>query len=120
MITHIGTVAVYVTGQDIALRFWTERVGFELKAERPMTETARWLEVGPPDGESSLVLYPKALMDDWEQRKASVVFITRDVERTCARLATNGVTISQPSSKWPGESSRRSSTPRARSSVSAP
>jgi hypothetical protein len=27
MITHIGTVAVYITEQDSALRFWTEQVG---------------------------------------------------------------------------------------------
>jgi len=96
MITHIGTVAVYVADQEDALRFWTDGVGFELKAERPMTDTVRWLEVGPPGGESALVLYPKTLMDDWDMRRPSVVFITDDVIRTCDRLATNGVTISQP------------------------
>jgi hypothetical protein len=50
MITHIGTVAVYVTDQHEALTFWTEQVGFELKSERPMTESIRWLEVGPIAG----------------------------------------------------------------------
>src|SRR4051794_6074137 len=50
---------------------------------------------GPPGGDSSLVLYPTALMEDWDERKPSVVFVTDDVERTCERLATNGVT-SQP------------------------
>ena len=96
MITHIGTVAVYVTDQDAALRFWTEQVGFELKGERPMTDEIRWLEVGPRSGDSSLVLYPKALSDDWEQRKPSVVFITDDLDGTCDRLAANGVAFSQP------------------------
>ena len=96
MITHIGTVAVYVADQEIAVRFWIDLVGFELKAERPMTDTVRWLEVGPPGGDSALVLYPKALMDDWDKRRPSVVFVTDDVERTCDRLASNGVTISQP------------------------
>jgi lactoylglutathione lyase len=96
VITHIGTVAVYVTDQEAALRFWVDQVGFELKSERPMTDTIRWLEVGPARGDSALVLYPKTLMDDWNERKPSVVFVTDDVGRTCERLAANGVTISQP------------------------
>jgi len=65
MITHIGTVAVYVTEQEAALRFWIDQVGFELKADREMTDTIHWYEIGPADGDSSLVLYPKELMDDW-------------------------------------------------------
>jgi predicted enzyme related to lactoylglutathione lyase len=96
MITRIGTIAVYVADQEAALRFWIDQVGFELKAERPMTDTIRWFEVGPAGGDSSLVLYPKALMDDWHERKPSVVFVTDDVERTCDDLAANGTTISQP------------------------
>jgi len=95
VITHIGTVAVYVTDQEMALRFWTDQVGFELKSERPMTESARWLEVGPERADSALVLYPKALMDDWEARKPSVVFVVDDIEKTCERLTRNGVTLSQ-------------------------
>ena len=35
-------------------------------------------------------------MEDWDERKPSVVFVTDDVQRTCDRLATSGVTISQP------------------------
>ena len=95
MINHIGTVAVYVTDQDEALKFWTEQVGFTLKSERPMTEAIRWLEVGPKAAETALVLYPKAIMEDWQQRKPSVVFIVDDIDETCDRLTRNGVTFSQ-------------------------
>ena len=95
MITHIGTVAVYVTDQDAALKFWTDQVGFELRTERAMTESARWLEVAPPGAGSALVLYPTALMNDWQARKPSVVFVVDDIEGTCDRLARNGVTFSQ-------------------------
>src|SRR4051794_6074135 len=44
MITRIGTVAVYVTDQEAALRFWIDRVGFDLNGDRPMTDAERWLE----------------------------------------------------------------------------
>ena len=80
MITHIGTVAVYVADQGAALKFWTDQVGFELRSERAMTESARWLEVAPPGADSALVLYPTALMDDWQARKPSVVFVVDDIE----------------------------------------
>jgi lactoylglutathione lyase len=95
VITHIATVAVYVTDQEQALRFWTDQVGFELKSERPMTESVRWLEVGPEGADTALVLYPKALMDDWESRKPSVVFVVDDIDETCDRLTRNGVAVSQ-------------------------
>ena len=95
MITHIGTVAVYVADQDEALRFWTDQVGFELKAARQMTESVRWLEVGPTGAESALVLYPKALMDDWDARKPSVVFVVDDIEATYDQMTRNGVSFSQ-------------------------
>ena len=39
---------------------------------------ARWLEVAPPGAASALVLYPKAMMPDWETRRPSVVFEVED------------------------------------------
>jgi lactoylglutathione lyase len=95
MIRHVSTVAVYVADQDEGLRFWTEKVGFELRAERPMGD-ARWLEVAPPGAASALVLYPKAMMPDWETRRAGVVFEVEDIEATCSRLTANGVPFAVP------------------------
>lgn len=60
-----------------------------------MTESFRWFEVGPAGAASALVLYPKALMDDWESRKPSVVFVVDDIEAACERLTCNGVRLSQ-------------------------
>jgi lactoylglutathione lyase len=95
MIRHVSTVAVYVADQDEGLRFWTEKVGFELRAERPIGD-ARWLEVAPPGAASALVLYPKAMMPDWETRRPSVVFEVEDLEATCSGLAEAGVAFAQP------------------------
>jgi lactoylglutathione lyase len=95
VIRYVSTVAVYVADQDEGLRFWTEKVGFELRAERPMGD-ARWLEVAPPGAASALVLYPKAMMPDWETRRAGVVFEVEDIEATCSRLTANGVAFAIP------------------------
>jgi predicted enzyme related to lactoylglutathione lyase len=91
MISGIATAAVYVAYQDEAVQFWTTQVGFEVRRSRPMTATARWIEVGPPGGQSSLVLYPREMMDDWEQRRPSLVFECDDIERTYQEMARRGV-----------------------------
>ncbi|WP_147260094.1 VOC family protein [Pseudonocardia hierapolitana] len=100
MIRHVSTVAVYVTDQDEALRFWTGKVGFELRAEWPMGD-ARWLEVAPPGAASALVLHPKAMMPDWETRRPGVVFEVEDIEVTCSRLAAEGVSFAKPLTEMP-------------------
>lgn len=45
----IGLASVYVDGQDKALRFYTEVLGFEKKEEFPVGEY-RWLTVVSPTG----------------------------------------------------------------------
>ena len=73
-------------------------LGVQIAGLQGLLEEYRTLVVTMPTAtvDSSLVLYPKALMEDWHERKPSVVFVTDNVRRTCDRLTTNGVTISQP------------------------
>jgi lactoylglutathione lyase len=82
MIKWIATQAVYVSDQGAAEEFWKNKVGFEVIATRGMGNGLRWLEVAPPGAQSRLVLYPKSLMKDWNERQPSIVFECDDVERT--------------------------------------
>ena len=47
---RIGSAQLWVNDQDEALAFYTERVGFEVRADVTMPELGnfRWLTVGPP------------------------------------------------------------------------
>jgi lactoylglutathione lyase len=47
MITQIHTASTYVENQQEALKFWIEKVGFEVKANYPMTPEANWIELAP-------------------------------------------------------------------------
>lgn len=96
MIAHIATAAVYVADQDAAVAFWTQKLGFVVHRTESMGPQAQWIEVGPRDAASYLVLYPKQLMRDWAERKPSIVFACDDVGRTHAELAARGVPFSQP------------------------
>ena len=49
MITKASTVGIYVSDQDQALDFYTNKLGFEKLIDEPMgsDSDARWIEVAP-------------------------------------------------------------------------
>ena len=99
MISNIRTVGVYVSDQDVALRFYTEALGFEVRADLSMGRQGRWLEVAPPGAQSRIVIYPREMMQDWDRRKPSVVFGCEDVDAEYRRLSGLGVEFSQMPTK---------------------
>lgn len=97
MIKKIATVAVYVDDQAQAKAFWTEKIGFVVKAEHQMGPNAYWLEVAPEGAESHLVIYPKAMMKNFEEMKPSIVFHCTDLQAYYERLNAAGVEfLSEP------------------------
>jgi lactoylglutathione lyase len=91
MIKKIATAAVYVEDQQKAKEFWTKRVGFEVNAEHQMGPNAYWLEVSPKGAESHLVIYPRSMMQGWNEMKPSIVFQCEDVFGTYEAMKANGV-----------------------------
>jgi predicted enzyme related to lactoylglutathione lyase len=96
MIKCIATQAVYVSDQRAAEDFWRNKVGFEAVSRRDIGDELYWLEVAPPGAQSRLVLYPKSLMNDWSERKPSIVFECEDVDRTYEELKDRGVDVGDP------------------------
>lgn len=97
MIRRIATVAVYVEDQQKAKQFWTEKVGFDVVTEHPMGPNAFWLEVAPKGGQTALVLYPKAMMKDADEKKPSIVFECDDVFAAYEAMKAKGVEfLSEP------------------------
>src|SRR5437764_14141025 len=79
----------------MAVDLWAKRVGFEVRTRRPLGAVGSWIEIAPPGAESCLVLYPKALLPDWAERKPSIVFECDDVYATVAAMKSRGVRFSQ-------------------------
>lgn len=108
MITQIETVAVYVSDQDRALRFYVEQLGFELRKDvtmGPDAEGPRWVEVAPPGSQTVLVLFTPPGMEDRVGASSSMVFLCDDIHGTCAELRGRGVEFDQepkllPSGWW--------------------
>jgi catechol 2,3-dioxygenase-like lactoylglutathione lyase family enzyme len=95
MIMHINTVAVYVDDQQKSLEFWTEKMGFQVRRKEQMGPNALWLEVGPKKGQTGLVLYPRSMMDNWAERKPSIVFDCADIDSMVQGLKVRGVEFTQ-------------------------
>lgn len=91
MIQRIATVAVYVEDQQKAKQFWTEKVGFEVVAEHPMGPNAFWLEVAPKGAQTAVVIYPKAMMKNSNERKPSIVFECDNIFETYEAMKAKGV-----------------------------
>jgi lactoylglutathione lyase len=101
MITKIATAAVYVEDQQKAIDFWTNQVGFEVRLERQMGPQAKWIEISPKGAESRIVIYPKSMMQDWAERKPSIVFECGNVGEAYAEMRARGVEFQQEPQEMP-------------------
>jgi len=95
MITNIATAAVYVEDQNKAVEFWTKKVGFVVHREKPMSAEAAWIEVGPKGARSCLVIFPRTMMANWNERKPSIVFDCLSVKDTHNDMIARGVEFAQ-------------------------
>ncbi|HEX4729806.1 MAG TPA: VOC family protein [Solirubrobacterales bacterium] len=114
---RISNAQLWVQDQDEALAFWTEKVGFEVRADVTMPEMGnfRWLTVGQPGQEDvSVVLMAipgEPIMDAATQAQVSdlaakgfagTVFLTTDDCRAeYERLVARGVEFSEAPEERP-------------------
>ena len=97
MSTRIGNVIRYVADQDRAMAFWTDVVGFETRIDREMWPGARWIEVGPPDGESGItILAATDFADEVVRAPAGFTLVTDDIDAAHAALTAKGLDVSDP------------------------
>jgi catechol 2,3-dioxygenase-like lactoylglutathione lyase family enzyme len=114
MITRVSHVPIYVVDQDRAKAFYTEKLGFEVRADERLG-TFRWLTVGPkgqPDLEITLMGLAQAPALDESSRTAlrhlvesgklgACVFHTTDCRATYEELKARGVVFSSPPTERP-------------------
>jgi catechol 2,3-dioxygenase-like lactoylglutathione lyase family enzyme len=99
-ISDVGGVAVPVADQERALRFYVDRLGFEVRRDVPMGDGGRWLQVAPPGAR-----VPVALVGAGEGVPVGIdtgiTFATVDAEADHASLAWAGVDTDELL-RWPG------------------
>jgi lactoylglutathione lyase len=88
-ISQIGVAMFTVSDQDAALAFYTDKLGFEVRADVRFGENdaMRWLEVAPPGSKARLALNPP--MND-TPGGSSIGVETTDLVREHDRLKAIG------------------------------
>ena len=113
----IASAQLWVHDQDVALQYWTDRVGMEVREDVTLPELGnfRWLAVGPPgqdDVQLVLMAVPgPPLMDDATRTQvldvmskgfAGTVFLTtEDIETTYREMVSRGVDFNEPPHQMP-------------------
>jgi len=101
MINRIVTVSVFVSDQDRAKAFYTDVLGFELRADAPLYPgaTSCWIAVTPQGAQSEIILYlPDENWDHCRQVVGKSQALTLDVTDMAAlheQLKAKGVVFVQ-------------------------
>jgi catechol 2,3-dioxygenase-like lactoylglutathione lyase family enzyme len=91
-ISQIGTVMVPVKDQDRALEFYTQKLGFEKRADIPFGNGERWVEVAPAAASTTI-----ALVTPREGEPTGIetrlALSTADIDTDHAELRARGVDV---------------------------
>jgi catechol 2,3-dioxygenase-like lactoylglutathione lyase family enzyme len=114
---QISTTQLWVHDQEEALAFWTEKVGFEVRADVSLPELGdfRWLTVGPPAQEDIAIVLMAIpgppVMDPGTKKQveelmskgfAGTIFLATDeIEVTYEELKGRGVEFTEEPSERP-------------------
>lgn len=110
MINRLSHSVLYVTNQEEALKFYRDKLGFEVRTDNTIQEGFRWLSVGPkdqPDFEIVLMEPTPGMMYDADTaaqiRKliekgamGTGVFAVSDCQKTYEELKSKGVEFIAP------------------------
>lgn len=108
MIKKIGQIMVYVNDQDQAVKFWTEKMGFQVMSEQNNEQGMKWIELAPAaNAETTIILHNKQLIAKMQPElnvgTPSLMFFTENVDELYRDLTAKGVTVgeivSMPSGK---------------------
>jgi catechol 2,3-dioxygenase-like lactoylglutathione lyase family enzyme len=101
MIKAIKFVSIPVRDQDQAVRFYTEKLGFQILTDQPFDDKQRWIELRIPGSETKVVLFTPAGHEDRIGSFSNVTFVTDDLDRTYQELKDRGVSFMAAPTKQP-------------------
>jgi len=99
MINLLGQVMLYVNNQDEEVKFWTEKVGFNLVSEHN-NAGFRWIEIAPTnDAQTSIVLHNKELIAKMQPElnlsTPSLMFFAKDLDVLYKSFTDKQITVGE-------------------------
>ena len=99
MSVNLSIVPIYVSDQQAALQFYTEKLGMEKRMDDSMGPDLRWVTVALPGDQVEFVLAAGFGHDDPEAQVghgAGYVLRTDDCRATHEQWSANGVNFTEP------------------------
>lgn len=104
MITNLNFVTIVVSDHDIALDFWTNKLGFEKRTDYHFPGLARFVSVAPP-GQASpemvLVLQDASTISRPASGHTGFIFRTNDCRGDYSTFQARGVTFTAEPTDMP-------------------
>jgi catechol 2,3-dioxygenase-like lactoylglutathione lyase family enzyme len=93
-ISQVATVIVPVNDQDRAIEFYSEKLGFEKRADIPLGPNYRWVEVAPPGASTTIAIVPPREGEPTAV-KTGIALKTEDADAEHAGLRAQGVDVDE-------------------------
>jgi predicted enzyme related to lactoylglutathione lyase len=101
MITQVKFVGIPTSDQDRALKFYTEKLGFEVSTDQVFNEKQRWIELRIANSQTRVVLFTP----DGHENRIGTFFngslACDDVSATYRQLSARGVEFVSAPEKQP-------------------
>ncbi len=105
---HLAHIALVVADYDEAIQFYTQKLGFTLVEDTPLSPTKRWVLVAPPGSTGCNLLLALAANDEQRSRvgnqtggRVFLFLYTDDFHRDYQNLLHHSVTIVREPSAEP-------------------
>jgi predicted enzyme related to lactoylglutathione lyase len=99
MIRGIKIVSIPVSDQDVALKFYTEKLGFKVATDQSMGDGQRWIELSIPGADSSLALFTPKGHENRIGGFQPMTFWCDDVFATANTMKAKGVELAEEPKK---------------------
>jgi catechol 2,3-dioxygenase-like lactoylglutathione lyase family enzyme len=99
-VSKLANVIIPVADQDRALAFYTESLGLEMRADVPMGDDGRWIEVAPSGGETPIAICPPGPSVTAGGKDTGISLETDDIDAFHAQLKDRGVDVDPDVSRF--------------------
>jgi predicted enzyme related to lactoylglutathione lyase len=80
MIKQLKFASINVRDQERALRFWADKMQFQIATDQPMGDGMRWIELKIPGAQTGIVLFTPPGSEDKIGSFSGLSFMCDDVE----------------------------------------
>jgi predicted enzyme related to lactoylglutathione lyase len=99
-IKRVASIKIPFKDQERALKFYTEKLGFEKRADMPFGSGLRWIEVAPSGTETTIAICPPGPGVTAGDKDTGITLETKDVAALHAQLKAQGVDVDSEISRF--------------------